>query len=677
MAQTPVKLAPTNSGGAVASWSITAGLPAGLSFDTSTGVISGTVAGPLAPSSVTVTAKNTGGSDSVMLTIGVHSALLTLGATSPGVVAISESSVLTEDQPYGPQHWVLWDYATGAIVAQGDGCPAVATIPPGFPNPSCGSDAVAANVALAGSIAVVPYTYGAIQILSASDGSVLSTIKGHFYRLQVAPDASYLCTVDANALTAWASNGTAIVSHAGNYSNASVRCAVGEMRIANGPAGASVIERVALPGGQMTVSAPFAGTFSSWFADGSAFLTSVGTTVWVYSPAGALLDTRTLATTANLGGTGQWFWTFDASSLNVYKVGASATPTAVYAVAPNTTQTFLAASGQVLTMLDTAVHIIDLSGATPVKTNYPTTPLSPSNFQFAAASAQQWVIGTYDGAVLDGVTLANATPRFFDYGSILALAGSPSRLAVATASGQTLVFDTSDWSLVKRLRQGLFAKIQVSADGGVLATLGANTFGSLLQSPLQTISLPSGTVINSWPSPLDFTLSSSGLLLGQVVQVGGQAVWGRQVTSASGGPLLWSDSGTNSPIYLSNDDTLIAVGAVTSNNTPVTNIYLNDKLSTQLPGNPLGWLANDSILQNVNCNNVVYSASGAPVGGPSLPVAGPIQVVTADLIYDSSSNAIYSLSTGAKTWSSPNRGGVVAGSRVAYVVGNQLVTEPY
>ena len=88
---------------------------------------------------------------------------------------------------------------------------------------------------------------------------------------------------------------------------------------------------------------------------GSLLRGRVGTTVWVYSPAGALLDTRTLATTANLGGTGQRFWTFDASSLNVYKVGASATPTAVYAVAPNTIQTFLAASGQVLTMWDTAV----------------------------------------------------------------------------------------------------------------------------------------------------------------------------------------------------------------------------------------------------------------------------------------------------------------------------------
>ena len=670
--QTAVTLKPTNSGGAVASWSIGSGLPAGLSFNASTGAISGTIAAPLAPSSVTVTAKNAGGSDSVTLTIGVQSALLTLGATNLGSIAMSGSRVLTEDAPYGPQHWVLWDYASGTIVAQGDGCPADSTIPSGFPNPSCGSESVAVqNVTLAGSIAVVPYTYGAIQVLSASDGSVLSTIKGDFFKLQAAPDASYVCTVGNKALTAWATNGSAIASHAGNYSGpASVSCAVGEMRVANGPAGASVIERVALPSGQTTVTTPFAGAFSGWFADGSAFLTSVGNTLWVYSPTGTQLDTKTFPTGATFGGVGQWFWISDGTNVSIYNIGASTTPKAVYPGA------VLAASAQFLVMWDTAVHLIDLSGATPVKTDYPTTPVSPGNLQFAAVSAQQWVVGTYDGAVLDGTTLANAAPRFFGYGSILALAGSPSSLAVATASGQTLIYDTSNWSLVKTLRQGLFKKLQVSADGSTLAILGAQTFGSSASPPVQTISLPSGTVINTWAiGAADIALSSSGLLLGQVIPASGHVAPARQVTAVNGGPVLWSDSGTDSPIYLSSDDTLIAVNA------GATNIYLNDKLSTQLPGTAIGWLANDNILQNVNGNNIVYSAAtGAPVGGVSPPaVTGPIQVVTADSIYDRPTNAIYSLTNGSKTWSGAanTAGGVVAGSRVAYMVGNQLVTEPY
>jgi hypothetical protein len=690
-AQIPFTATPTNSGGAVASWAISAGLPTGLSFNTTTGVISGTVTDPTAPASVTVTAKNAGGSGSVALTIGVQSTLLNLGALSPDAIAVSGSSVLTMDRAAlydripGPQHWVLWDYASGAIVSEGDGCPAPPMLMPGFS--ACGSGTVAAQVALAGSLAVVPYTPDALQILAAGNGNVLATIKDNsdIVWFQLASDASYVCTIDANAITAWSvSNGAAVASHAGNYTNASVSCGIGEMRIANGPAGPSVIERVALPGGETTISTPFAGTFNSWFADGSAFLTSVGTTIWVYSPTGAQLDTRTLGTTANLGGTGQWFWNFT-GSLNVYRVGASATPTAVYPLAPNPPDIYLAASGPILTFWDTAVHIVDLSGATPVKTDYPGVPINEINLRFAAVSAQKWIVSSYYGAVLDGATLANATPRFFDYGSVWALAGSPSRLVVATDSGQTLVYDTSNFSLVTTIRRGLFAKIQVSSDGGVLATLGPGPFGSSVWPVVQTISLPSGAVINTGSvfDPVDITLSSSGLLLGQVAFPGSNPI--RQVTAVSGGPILWSDNGFNSPIYLSSDDTLIAVAGGTPGGVDApTAIYLNDKYSAPLPGSPVGWLSNNNILQSVDTGDVVYTLSATPAGLPTLPhLTGPIQIVSSDLIYDSSSNAIYSLSTGAKTWSGPvvpgllAGAGVLAGARVAYGSGNRLITEPY
>src|SRR5262245_9223795 len=138
------------------------------------------------------------------------------------------------------------------------------------------------------------------------------------------------------------------------------------------------------------------------------------------------------------------------------------------------------------------------------------------------------------------VTLAptNSGGAVASYGSIMALTGSPTRLAAATASGQTLVYDTSNWSLVTTLHQGLFSKIQISDDGSVLATLGADSFGSL-QSPVQMVSLPSAAVINTWnydwdngPTvATDITLSSSGLLLGQVIQGIGHVASGRQVTA--------------------------------------------------------------------------------------------------------------------------------------------------
>lgn len=63
---------PTNSGGAAASWSISPGLPAGLSFDTTTGIISGTPTASSAATTYTVTATNTVGSSTTTVNITIN-----------------------------------------------------------------------------------------------------------------------------------------------------------------------------------------------------------------------------------------------------------------------------------------------------------------------------------------------------------------------------------------------------------------------------------------------------------------------------------------------------------------------------------------------------------------------------------------------------------------------------
>ena len=67
---TPVT--PTASGGPVASWSISPALPAGLSFDTVTGTISGTPTAVSPSGTYTVTATNAGGSGTATLTSEVN-----------------------------------------------------------------------------------------------------------------------------------------------------------------------------------------------------------------------------------------------------------------------------------------------------------------------------------------------------------------------------------------------------------------------------------------------------------------------------------------------------------------------------------------------------------------------------------------------------------------------------
>ena len=67
----PTTITPTDTGGTVVTWSIDPSLPNGLNFDTSTGEISGTPTVVSASATYTVTATNSGGDDTVELTIEV------------------------------------------------------------------------------------------------------------------------------------------------------------------------------------------------------------------------------------------------------------------------------------------------------------------------------------------------------------------------------------------------------------------------------------------------------------------------------------------------------------------------------------------------------------------------------------------------------------------------------
>jgi uncharacterized repeat protein (TIGR01451 family) len=63
---------PSSHGGSVVSYAIAPSLPAGLSFDTATGIVSGTPSALSAPTTLTVTATNSGGSTTVALTLSVE-----------------------------------------------------------------------------------------------------------------------------------------------------------------------------------------------------------------------------------------------------------------------------------------------------------------------------------------------------------------------------------------------------------------------------------------------------------------------------------------------------------------------------------------------------------------------------------------------------------------------------
>ena len=91
---------PTTSGGTIVSWSISPTLPTGLAFDTSTGAISGTPTVLSVSAVYTVTATNTGGSNTAAVTIVVNDEVPTI-AYSPNDLTITNNTA-SSDLPLSP-----------------------------------------------------------------------------------------------------------------------------------------------------------------------------------------------------------------------------------------------------------------------------------------------------------------------------------------------------------------------------------------------------------------------------------------------------------------------------------------------------------------------------------------------------------------------------------------------
>jgi len=697
--QLPASLVATNSGGAVVTWSISPALPAGLAFSTTDGTISGTPTATAAAATYTVTAQNAGGMATVGLSLTVESGvLLDLGhANVIQAISVTSSRALTLDRS---MHWVLWDYASATNLANGSA--------------SCASQGCSN---LAGDLFVIETSTG-LQVRSATDGSLSASITAPFTWWKLASDGSYVTTGSPSGLAVWSPTGSMIASRAGDYSSAVAFAAPGEVQVALGPAGANVIETVTLPGAASSVSAQFEGQFNSWFLDGQSFLTSSGNTVWVYSNAAVQQSITAAASVQNLTGQGNWFWTLpDDSPLSIYPATGGSPVT--YSFTGGAT-----AFGSALTIgvFDGAggVHVIDLSGATPAKTDY--SPLLNQFTAYGAFSSSQWLTGNAWGVVTDGASLA-ATPRYFGYGTAWSIAGSTERAVIATASGAILSFNASSQALEATINF-LASQVELSSDGSVLAAgyKSAALYADYPDWSIQIYSLPAATVSYTFPYtsqdpqqagetlPFEMTLSGSGTVIGQGLEVYAGVVptgsWScsRQVTAVSGGAPTWSQSlGQNciiGPFEIRNDGfritadgTLIAVSS-SKDQDASTNIYSNSDgaLLTAVPGWAATWLDSSHILLNnytlltgtdlVYTGSTVYNSSGNETSAPALPELGrgdPVQVLSADSLYDPYLNSIYSVSTGQATWTSPSPStgiGAVAGSGVVFASQNLVLIQP-
>jgi hypothetical protein len=685
----------SNDGG---TWSISPALPAGLVLNPANGTIGGQPTAASPATQYTVTNVTTSGTYDATLTIAVAAApLMNLGLTNPVTsIKFVNSSVLSVETPdldeFPPNGWVLQDFASGAILASSNGIGASA------------QNVLRQFTDLEGNV-MVDLTAAGLEVRSAMDGSVISTIPEpltiHWYRL--ATDGSYIAAGSPTALTIWSTTGTVLVSRSGNYATANAYAAPGQILIANGPAGANVIETDSVPTGSSSVSPVFMGTFNSWFDDGQRFVTNLGTTVWIYSNLAVQQDFTTVSTGGSIFGQGDWFWTFDGQTgtgqcgfdgcsgtgeLDIYQVGASTSPTfsatyGQYAFAVPSGGTI--GVGEILGVSGNPtaqIAVIDLSGPTPTSATY-TVPYGP--FTYGAQSATAWLTGDVNGVIFDGTSLAGQ-PRTLTLGAATSIAGGTSYFSIATASGTIFNYNSSDNSLagtisfpVPKYSSFPGSNLWASADGTVLVAMGSD--GSA-----RVYSLPSGALLSTISSNPSFTaLSQSGAV---IAEGAGSGQCTQFVPAAGGAPLYCVVTGGGGMFAMSPDGTQVAVDG----GGPSAQIFRNGTLVTAVPGWAFIWLDNDRLLTYQSLTKFqIYDSTGNFLSDaatqPNLSQCySNCQIVSADSL--TQGDEIVNFMTGAITWESGDYlqtagvylqagKGIAAGSQMVFLAGDFVLAEPF
>jgi hypothetical protein len=706
---------------AIKSWSITPALPAGLTFDSSTGVISGTPTTNSPTSAYVVTGVSSAGQRySANLSISVTSnILLNLGHVAPmQFIQFDTSHVLSEDVT---GRWILWNYATVAQIAGG-----VAQLR-GVDGDQNG---IPAAMALAGPTVVIATVTG-LELRSSATGAVAAEITAALKWWELATDGSYVCGGNSSQLQCWSPSGQLLFSEAGdyNYSIAHVFAAPSGLVVAldNG-----VIETVSSATWTSSVGPPFQGTFYAWFVDGSQFLTTDATsnTVYEYSLASVLEGSVSLPSLQGLVGQGNWIWTDQptygtdpygnpeviSNAVTLYRVGSSATPVATLQLGP----LLVPASTFIDSLSGSSLTVVDLSGATPVETSYslpiavpppPNILLGPAPFVFVAFSPTHFMESAGSGFLVDGSV--PGAPRNFDYGAIISIAGSTARAVFTTASGNAFSYNSAtnaleDAAPLASAPLASDSQLALSSDGSVLAAI--DTSGSVV-----VYSLPGWTLINTLPAPYSIVLSGSGTTLGEEL-----ANATAQSVPVTGGAATPDPSSCRQvfiylcPIQVSPDGTLAAVASESLGamdyelenigeiySPPTTAISRNGALLATVPGYPVAWLDDSRLLVNTYASCLdstqacytgatIYGPTGTKLAAPPIEEIDSLQVVSSDLVYSQQSNEVISLTSGTSTWMSQDpfggggaccptepQWGVFAGSAIVFVSGNLVVAQPY
>lgn len=680
-------ITPTATGGPVVTWTVNPALPAGLTLNAANGQISGTPAAATASTTYTVTAQNSGGNDTFALQIRVRAApgvLLELGHSAISAVVFKGDRIVTADFR---SSMALWNAQTGVIIRRFSG--------------SCSTTCGAAFMMAGQTIAVRNET--GFDLYSTVDGALRTQIASPSAntRWALSSDGTYIISQGFQRLTAWNVNGTQLFTVDGNFYDAGVFAAPGEIRAANGPGAAQRVLTIAVPAGTSTVGPLFTGTFHSWFEDGARFFTAAGNTLRIYSNATVEADVANLAAfPTKLAGFGNWYHGELQNELKIWAVGSAGVTAANY---PLGTVDQVRGTGNTLALLPYQIpqmSVIDLAGAAPVKTDFVTPVASLTNF--AAVSATDWVFSASGGAMFG--ELGAGPPQRYSYGEVRAMAGGTARVVIALANGEILHFAANTQALEGRIDFAI-GDIQLSADGTVLAA-SATPFQSqyVPDRTLRVYSLPSRNLITQFPFTFgvypqlgDFALSRDGQVVAQYLSGAGSERWLRAyrldhtplldemtprfMVLTESPELVVSDSGSG----VSYPETSVGAGNASG-------IYVNGARTSAAIGWPAAWLDDSRILMNryrgmpgeyaFDGADIVNSSGQLLAQPPVLEMRRP-QIIGTNTAYSPEHNIIVNVTTGDTLWSSAspisnlrsqNRG-AVAGDFVYYVSGDQVLFE--
>lgn len=596
--------------------------------------------------------------------------------TAISLVRVAGDRILTQETS---GHWKLWDSGTRHVVMSSD---------------------AAGALDLAGSVLAITTSATSAEVRSATNGQLTATLTLPTGPLHVGPGGAYVWSAGTTALRAWTPAGAMVVDVAGDYSQAKVAAVSGELRVALGPAGAGVIERITV-GTSARTTTPFTASFAAWFDDGERFLAHTGDTVFVDALDGTQLQVIQFPTGAwmTAGGWGNYFWVAPVVGA-IYKIGTSTpvSPIPLIADATGDVSGHLVVNGSAAVML--------------VLTDSTVSELAPSfspgtATQFGASPEGHWALGTSNGLVYDS---RSALPRpSMSCGNMLSISGAPTGDAAMSVSTRQIVVaqlgPAGPSSTPYRLNvteADDVASVELSFDGTLLATSAAHAEYGGGFTQLHLRALPTGTTVASWAAVqgigysrlriagggglVSFIQDNAGVRSAAIVRTLDPPA---QVYRT---PAIGSFDPGEIPL-LAPGGQVFAMGGTNSSPSTTRLFTRAGTLVTTVAGRGIVWM-DDNRLLTIDAPGApqghLYDALGNPLGNVALPQMGNVNVVGTDELYSTAQNSIYALPTGNVVWTgsfpaslggqladTSARLGTVAGGYVLYLSGHEVIAERY